>query len=1096
MLKSRFAYGASAAVIALAASTAVFAQETTGGISGQVVDANGAPVAGATVTVVHQPSGTTSTTLTDASGLYGTRNLRVGGPYVVTVSSPAGERTSVVPAIGIGAPASLDIALFDNDSATELEEIVVTGARGRRPTSPRANFNLGDIETLPSISRDIKDFVRTSPFATVDPTNVNALSIGGQNTRFNAFLVDGIRQGDDFGLNANGYPTQNSPISISILEAVTVDVAPYDVQYGSFTGGVINSVTKSGGNEFRGEAFYETTNDGLQGNSFTYDDFVTGDTEERTVAGTFEETSWGATLSGPILKDRLFFLVNYEFFEATQPVTSGPQGSGATNEVAGITQAEIDLVRQITQDVYGYDPLDWRADNLLIEDEKWFGKLDWNISDRHRAVLSYQQTEGGDLRLAGTSTSSTYPSVGLLSQAYTLQSNLKTYKGQIFSDWTDTFSTELSMSIKEVENISTPLAGSDFASFQIYLDDPTGPARPPERSIRLGPDRSRHANALTVDTNQYRAVGNWDVMDGHRVTFGYEREETEIFNLFVQVANAEYEFASIEDYRNRIASSVGYSNAASNNKNDAAASFGYALNTLFAQDTWTPTANLTITAGLRYDWYEMEDKPLLNPAFVDRFGFGNDSTLDGISIIQPRIGFNWRPADGLSIYGGIGRFQGGSPNVWISNSYSNPGNLIGSFNCRISSQYSSQFAGGFGVCPDASYLTNVDGFNPNQQLKDRVTESANLGTGNINLIDPDFRTPSIWKVSLGVSKAFDLSRWNLGSGWNATAEIVHSELKDAIGWVDLNMAETENGTAPDGRPIFGPNPSPNSSQNVLMLTNLFGGYSTQFAVSLSKDWYDGWLEGAGFNLSYTYLNAKDRSGGTSSTASSNYSNVVVSDPNSPPLATSNYEIEDAIKLNIRYDRAFFGDYLTRFNLFAQRRSGLPFSYVYTDSPQTMYGETYSTRRQLLYVPQTGAGGLVTATSDPIVRYGANFDFARFNEFLQSSGLIRYAGGISERNAFKSPDVTTVDLHIEQELPAFFPGGARLSMYADIENLGNLLNDEWGVIQQVGFPYAYQAVNATRGADFYTYNNFTDDRAAASFNAQSVWQVKFGVRYKF
>jgi outer membrane receptor for ferrienterochelin and colicin len=1098
MLMKKLSCGVSLAAIATFAATAVYAQETTGGIRGQVLDQSGAPVAGAIVTVTHAPSGTSSTTVTGADGFYASRNLRVGGPYEVTVAAAGyADRSTVVPAIGIGDPASIDVRLGAADGSTSLDDVIVTGSAPDASTSPRSQYGQNDIETLPSISRDIKDFVRTSPFATVDPSNNNALSIGGQNTRYNAFLVDGMRQGDDFGLNGNGYPTQNSPISISTLEAVSIDVAPYGVQYGTFTGGVVNSVTKSGGNEFHGEAFWETTNDGLRGNSFSYEDFVTGQRQNRTVAGQFEETSWGASLSGPIIQDKLFFFLNYENFESAQPVLSGPEGSGAANEVEGITQADVDQIREISKRVYGYDPLDWQANELLVTDEKYFGKLDWNISDRHRAVFSYQQTQGGDLRLNGTTTSGAYTSVGLLSQAYTLVSNLKAYKAQLFSDWSDTLSTEFSIARKEVENVSTPLAGSDFAAFQVYLDNPTGPQPgTPERSIRFGPERSRHANALTVDTTTYRAVANWDFAPDHRLTAGFEREEQEIFNLFVQVANAEYEFASIADFENGIASSIGYSNAGTNNKNDAAAAFGYALNTLYVQDEWQATQDLTITGGLRYDWYTSDDEPLYNQAFENRFGFSNTKNLDGISVLQPRIGFNWRASDNISVYGGFGRFQGGSPNVWISNSYTNPGNLIGSFQCRVSANYSSQFAGSFPVCSDPTVLQNVDGFTPPPQAQAEVTQSANLGTGNINLIDPDFESPSIWKTSLGMNSHWDLSRWRLGDGWNFTAEYVHSELDNPIGWVDLSMLATQNGTAPDGRPVFGPNPV-RRGQQVLMLTNFDGGESDQFAVAVNKDWYDGWLDGAGFNLSYTYLDATDPSAATSSTASSNYGNLAASDPNASVVATSNYEIKHALKLNVSYSREFFGDYRTRINLFAQRRSGLPFSYTFSTPPTTLFGEGYTTTtRALLYVPQVDSSGNVTATSDPLVQFGGGFDLAAFNAFLNRSGLIEYAGQIAPRNAFRSPYVTTMDVHISQELPAFFPGGARLEGYLDVENLGNLLNDEWGVIQQIGFPYMSSNVTATRtGDDHYTFTGF-QTRSPSTFSAESVWQVKFGVRYKF
>ncbi|MFC0634782.1 TonB-dependent receptor [Brevundimonas balnearis] len=1107
----KLAYGASTAALMLTAATAVYAQETTGGIRGQVTDASGAPVAGAAVTVVHVPSGTTATTVTNAAGVYDARSLRVGGPYEVSVSAAEGSAVSGVGSIGIGSPASLDIQLVS--AATVVDEIVVTGiAQGRLQTSPRSTFNETAIDTLPTINRDIRDFVRTSPFATTDPTNNDALSIGGQSNRTNAFLVDGIRQGDDFGLNSNGYPTQRSPISISALEAVSVEVAPYDVQYGTFTGGVVNSVTKSGGNRFSGEVFYEQTDADMQGDTFTYEDFQTGQTRNVDLSGSeFEETTWGATLSGPIIRDRLFFLVNYESYESTQPVLTGADGSGAAVEVPGITQADVDLVRQFSESVYGFDPLDWAADELLIEDEKWFAKIDWNINDRHRAAFSYQQTEGGDLRLNGSSTSSTFPSLGLLSQAYVLESNLTTYKAQLFSDWTDRFSTELSISRKEVENISSPLAGDEFAAFQVYLDDPGGPA--PRRSIRFGPERSRHANQLTNDVDQFRFVGTYRADGGHRFSFGYEREALEVFNLFVQFANGEYEFASLTDFENGRASSIGYQSAATNNKFDAGAEFGYALNTLFAQDEWDITPNLTLNFGLRYDWYESDDRPLENPAFEATYGFSNTANLDGITVIQPRFGFNWQATDTLTIYGGVGRFQGGSPNVWVSNNYTNTGNLVGIFQCKRAG-YTSQFTGSFPTCTaeELAALDNVDGFDVAPIAEQRVTESANRGTGTINVIDPTFETPSIWKTSIGAVKDFDFSRWGLGADWRVTAEYIHSEVDHGVGWVDLNYERQRSGAAPDGRPTFfgSVTPAPGqtaaaaAAQTVLMLTNFEGGETDQFAVSISKDWYEGWANGLGFNLSYTYLDSTEQNPGTSSVALSNFQQVAVIDPNSPEIADSNYEVEDAIKLNISYNRAFFGDYMTRINLFGQRRSGLNFSYAFANGANNMFGESVSQQRALFYVPQVDGSGQVTATSDPIVRFAPGFNLTAFNEYLQRTGLIEYAGQISPRNAFKSPDWTQFDLYIEQELPAFFPGGARLALYGHVENIGNLLNDEWGVIQQLGFPFYSTDVDARNCqvsgcaagiGNFYEYRGLSQD-SASGFNSQSVWQAKFGVRYRF
>ncbi len=1106
--RSRAFWASTALLTSMAMSTAVYAQETTGGIVGNVYDASGAPVSGASVTVTHLPSGTSAATVTGANGAFSARSLRVGGPYTVSVNSSLGQAETDVASIGIGTPYSVELVLAGASSGAEdtLDSIVVTGTRVARNTSPTTGFNQNDIETLPSISRDIKDFVRTSPFATVDPSNQGALSIGGQNTRYNSFLVDGVRQSDDFGLNGNGYPTVGTPVSLSIIEAVNVSVSPYDVQYGSFTGGVINSVTKSGGNDFHGEVFYEWTSQDVQGDTFSFENFQNGVQDNRTLNGEFEEKSWGLTLTGPIIRDRLFFLLNYENFESTQPVLTGPSGSSAANPIPGITQADVDSVRAAVNTAYGYDPLDWQAEALTVTDEKYFAKIDWNINDRHRAVFSYQKTESGDFRVGSSSTSATQPVLSLLSSGYLYNQLLESYKAQVFSDWTDTFSTEFSIAKKSVDSLSQNFVDNNTAQFLVYLDNPGGTGT--RRAIRLGPDISRQANQLSNETTLYRAVANWDLPDSHRFTFGFEREEQEIFNVFVQNANGTYEFASVANLLARQASSVTYQNAASNNKVDGGATFGYAVNTLFAQDTWRGIENLTLTAGIRIDWYEQDDAPLYNPAFQTRYGFRNDHTLDGIVQIQPRFGFNYRATNDLTIYGGFGRYQGGSPNVWLSNSFSNTGNLIGLYNCRVAGYTSpTQTSTSLQVCPTGA-LSNVNATQPSVPLQTGVTNSANLGTGDINPIDPSFKTPSIWKTSLGATYDFDLSRFGMGQNWSITGEYVHSEQDDAVGWLDLSMVQTQNGTAPDGRPTFGVNPV-NASQRVLMLTNAPGGKTDQIAVALSKDWTEGWFEGLSGNLSYTYLDSTEASSPGSSTASSSFQNTVNANPNNFYVDTSSFEIRHALKLNLSYSRAFFGDYRTRLNLFGQRRSGLPFSYVFNSAPNAMYGVTsaYSTRTQPLYVPRADSSGLVTATSDPLVRFGSGFNLADFNDFLKRTGLIDHAGKIAPRNGFRAPDVTTFDLHIAQELPAFFPGGARLEAYVDIENLGNLLNDEWGVIQQYNSPYAssanVDAINCARTAtgcvagagNYYTYTAF---RAAqpSTFTSGSVWQAKFGVRYRF
>ena len=463
MQARRLAYGVATAVLALAMAPAVYAQVTTGGVAGRVTDSAGHGVAGATVVVRHDPSGTSSTTLTNADGAYIVPNQRVGGPYTITVTAPDHATGSTeIPAVAIGDPTEADVVLAAPGNT--VGEVVVTAVRSRDTMGPQTRITLTDVDTLPSLTRDIKDFLRKSPYVVLDPSNSNALIIGGQNSRTNTILIDGVKQTDDFGLNANGYPTQRSPISLSVIQALNVDVAPYDVQYDEFQGGVVNIVTKSGGNDVHGEVFYEYDNNHLRGQDFVS---ITGvDTPFTTP---FSETTYGATLSGPIIKDKLFFTINYEKYISNQPSNTGPSDSDFSVKVPDVTTAEANQVQNLVKNQYGFDPLSFQANQLPVQDTKKFIKLDWNISDTQRAVFEYQSTDGGSLNSTGDSTSTTSPTLALLSKWYTLETDLTVYTGQLFSHWTDNFSTEIDLSHKKAINDSEPLAGTSFAQFQVYM---------------------------------------------------------------------------------------------------------------------------------------------------------------------------------------------------------------------------------------------------------------------------------------------------------------------------------------------------------------------------------------------------------------------------------------------------------------------------------------------------------------------------------------------------------------------------------------------------------------------------------------------------
>lgn len=417
---------ASAAVMAMSAGEA-HAQTTTSAIRGIVTDDAGTPIAGATVTVSDPATGLARQTTTTQGGFFSFRGLPVGSSYDVSVDSDAYQAQAIEDiTLSLGDDTDLNFTLSEDEGRT-LDTVVVTASAADLASvavGPNATFGLDVIENAPTINRNIVDVLRIDPRIYVDESrgDINPVQCGGKNPRFNSLTLDGVRLNDGFGLNSNGYPTERQPFPFDAIEQVAVELAPFDVEYGGFTACNINAVTKSGTNAFHGTLFYDYTSDGLQGDSLEGDDIELAD---------FDEIRYGAQISGPIIEDRLFFSVAYEKLEGANTFDRGPVGSGAINEVP-ITQAELDEILQIARDVYQYEPgeIPSSFDN---EDEKLLVKLDWNISNQHRAAFTYNYNDGfntvesdGDL-----------DEFEFANHLYERGSELNQYVGFLYSDWTD-----------------------------------------------------------------------------------------------------------------------------------------------------------------------------------------------------------------------------------------------------------------------------------------------------------------------------------------------------------------------------------------------------------------------------------------------------------------------------------------------------------------------------------------------------------------------------------------------------------------------------------------------------------------------------------
>ena len=1042
---------AALSIAAAVSAVPAVAQETTSSIRGLIMATEGNP-ADVEVKITHVPSGTVSTATVNEEGRFGATGLRVGGPYTIQLTGPGFKPFKVEEVyVQLGQPYFLGVPM--EMAGGDVQEVVITGTRlAELAAGIGTQFSEEDIRNAPSISRDLRDVIRNDPKVSLDPTNVNAISIAGTNNRFNSLTVDGVRQSDDFGLNNNGYPTQRSPISIDAVEQVSVLTAPYDVEYSNFQGGTINIVTKSGTNEFHGSVF-----------GYYNDDSIAGDkSRERDLTFSFEEKTYGGTLGGPILQDKLFFFGSYENFKRKAPVETGPAGSGLPVEVPQVTQADYNAVINAARSVYNFDPLEL-SDELKEKDEKILGKIDWNITEAHRATFTYQRTEGNEVVQNNSSLS--LRRVASPSNWYNRAITMNAYSGQLFSDWTDNFSTELKFGIKEVEVLQNPLAGNEFAEMQVTT--------PGGGTVYIGPDESRHANYLTNDLQTFKAKAQY-LWGDHTFTGGYEREDLDIFNLFVQRAQGQFIFASINDFIARRATTLNYQNAFTNDANDAAADFSYAVDSFYLQDEFIATDALTVQFGVRYDRWSSDDTPPENANYIARNGFSNTETLDGRDLWQPRLGITYQATDTTTIRGGAGKFGGGSPNVWISNSFSNDGTTVVSQTINRTS-------------PLASALDNVNGFDLPQNVLNNHTTLR--GNGPVNAIDPKFKIPSSWRYSFAVDQVFDMGA--LGDEWQLTAEVLYTETEDAPIWRDLVLTRT--GTAPDGRPIYGRRTGvPGSVGNDLLLTNTGEGHGLVLSFDLSKQWATDFGDFDG-RVGYAYQDIKDVNPGTSSTALSNWDNLATSDINDPDLATSNYEIKHRFTYGGSWAKAFFGDYETGFSFFGESRIGRPYSYTFAgNSPVFGDPRQGSRQRQLFYVPRD--------QNDVIL--GAGLTWAQLDKFITDEGLDNYRGQIAPRNGFNSPWVHQIDIRFSQEIPGIFEGHKGIFTF-DILNFGNLVNSDWGRLEQVSFPGVSPVVQAAldpaTGKYVYTLpsGSTTLQGARNTLSAQnSVWRMQVGVRYEF
>lgn len=1117
-IKYFLAASAASLSIACALSVPAVAQETTSTIRGTVTS-EGSAVAGATVEILNTATGAKTTTVTSATGAFTAGGLRPGDSYTVSVNAPgytSAQVTDVVTVVAQAYQLPIDLA---SDAAADTIVVTATRIKGAGSVSqgPAMVLSSEKIATIATINRDVRDLMRRDPLARLDdtPSGGRAVSFAGQNARFNRFTVDGVPITDNFGLNPDGLPSRRSPIPLDAIGQFQTKVAPYDVRDGNFQGGVVNVILRSGSNEFQGTGFYSYSADELTGKKTKAGPGVpTG----RVKLPNFKHENYGAELSGPIIKDKLFFMIAGERIRAPRPISEGPGDNNAGAAIPNLSQAQVDAVSAIAKSKYGYDTggvVNTNGD----KDDRLVGRLDANLGD-HRVSLTGTYAKDSIVFINNTSTSTGAPSLGLASNAYVSGNRLWTGVGQINSQWSDSFSTEARVFHKNYKRVQDPLMGRGFAQMRVCTaptSDRNNPGAagagastncaPGYAQVAFGPDVSRQTNALNTQTwgglLQARLTA-----DDHDLRIFTEIQRSKVFNAFLSSSNpaagtsGAYYFDSIADFQAGNAQRFGYTNAVpSLNPDDASARFTYWTYTFGVQDTWRVNDLLTLTYGARYDVYGSNSRPTLNTSFLNRYGFPNTAFLSGRGVVQPRIGFDFKPVRELTLRGGFGIFSGGAPDVYASNSFSNTGQLSNVIDIvqQNDGSYSGTGLPSQGV--GTSIMTNVNGSAipgaANSYLAGGLSQAAT------NALDPNFKIPSQWRATLSADWTAESL---LGSGWNFGADFFYSDVRNQVYFTDARSVPTAMRT-PDGRIRYTSLTKLTDTLNDIMLTNTKKGRSYVAVARVAKN-FD---FGLGLSASYTWQDIKDAAPATSSTAGSNYANGAFLEANGAAYGTSNDEVRHAFKYDLTFDHAFFGDYKTTFALFGETRIGRPYSYTFQDRSSgrsAIFGTTGSLTRYLIYVP--------TGINDPKVTYDSAATAQTLDAFFKSSGLDKYAGRIAPRNAFNSRWFTRIDLHVAQELPVPGWDKGRFQIFADVENFTNLLNKKWGQIREYGFPYnavaagvtclttaqtapgltGTAAKDASQPCVQYRYNMPNATPSDTIYANQSLYAIRVGARFSF